>query len=255
MSSLPQSAKTRSVLTPTHLLHTPESFVRTPLPGLTNGLAIVHACPALGAKFAWLTVELEPRGTLTRGLHQCLIYLLEGEATLARDAENYTEGSPRTHPLKPGSYAYLTPGDTAIVTANTSARLALIEKAYEPLQGTHPPSTFFGEEPSLPATPLNRDPGVQVRALLPEDFAFDFAVNTMTYAPSAALSQVEVHYMEHGLLMLEGSGPYLLNDTTYDTRAGDFIWMAPYCPQWFQANSSGPAKYLIYKDFNRAPAL
>jgi (S)-ureidoglycine aminohydrolase len=73
----------------------------------------------------------------------------------------------------------------------------------------------------------------------------------MTYAPGAGLSQVEIHYMEHGLLMLEGGGIYRLGDHWYPTQAGDFIWMAPFCPQWFGAIGKQPAKYLIYKDFNR----
>jgi len=75
----------------------------------------------------------------------------------------------------------------------------------------------------------------------------------MTYAPGAALSQVEIHYMEHGLLMLEGGGIYRLGDQWYPTKAGDFIWMAPFCPQWFGAIGKRPAKYLIYKDWNRHP--
>jgi (S)-ureidoglycine aminohydrolase len=29
--------------------------------------------------------------------------------------------------------------------------------------------------------------------------------------------------------------------------------MAPYCPQWFGALGKTPAKYLIYKDWNRQP--
>ena len=37
------------------------------------------------------------------------------------------------------------------------------------------------------------------------------------------------------------------------TTAGDFIWMGPYCPQWFGALGKTPAKYLIYKDWNRHP--
>ena len=65
--------------------------------------------------------------------------------------------------------------------------------------------------------------------------AFDFAVNTMTYQPGAALSMVEVHVMEHGLLMLEGGGIYRLDEKWYPVTAGDFIWMGPYCPQWFGA--------------------
>jgi (S)-ureidoglycine aminohydrolase len=31
--------------------------------------------------------------------------------------------------------------------------------------------------------------------------------------------------------------------------------MAPFCPQWFGALGKQPAKYLIYKDWNRHPLL
>ena len=75
----------------------------------------------------------------------------------------------------------------------------------------------------------------------------------MTYQPGAALPMVEIHVMEHGLLMLEGGGIYRLNDGWYPVTAGDFIWMGPYCPQWFGALGKVPAKYLIYKDWNRNP--
>ena len=51
---------------------------------------------------------------------------------------------------------------------------------------------------------LGDDPDLQVKCLLPDTMSFDFAVNTMTYQPGAALSMVEMHVMEHGLLMLEG---------------------------------------------------
>ena len=81
----------------------------------------------------------------------------------------------------------------------------------------------------------------------------DFAVNTMTYQPGAAVSMVEMHVMEHGLIMLEGGGIYRLGDSWYPVTAGDFIWMGPWCPQWFGAIGKLPAKYLIYKDWNRHP--
>jgi (S)-ureidoglycine aminohydrolase len=92
-----------------------------------------------------------------------------------------------------------------------------------------------------------------VRGLIPDDPAFDFRVNTMTYQPGAALPAVEIHVMEHGLLMLEGGGIYLLGSQWYPVQAGDFIWMAPYCPQWFGAIGKQAAKYLIYKDWDRYP--
>jgi (S)-ureidoglycine aminohydrolase len=97
------------------------------------------------------------------------------------------------------------------------------------------------------------DESLRVRSLMPDLPAYDFAVNTMTYDPGAALSIVEVHVMEHGLLMLEGGGIYRLGDSWYPVEAGDFIWMAAYCPQWFGALGKHPAKYLIYKDWRRHP--
>jgi len=113
------------------------------------------------------------------------------------------------------------------------------------------PEPVFGDERKVEAKPLGGDPDLEVRCLLPDNEAFDFAVNTMTYQPGAALAMVEVHVMEHGLVMLEGGGIYRLGDKWYPVTEGDFIWMAPYCPQWFGALGKKPAKYLIYKDWNR----
>ena len=42
---------TRSTRTLNYLLQTPDTFVRTPLPTITDGTAIIHASPALGAGF------------------------------------------------------------------------------------------------------------------------------------------------------------------------------------------------------------
>jgi (S)-ureidoglycine aminohydrolase len=240
--------QTRSSNRRDHLLLTPDTFVRTPLPGLTGGLAIVHVAPQAGAAFTQMTVELDPRGTLTQGPTQRLIYVLEGELTL------HEPGKAEPHILVSGGYAYFPTEYPYTLTALTQARIAVIDKPFLPLNpalGLPYPWFLIGREEEIPATALNGDEDLKVRALLPDSMAFDFACNTMTYAPGASLSQVEVHYMEHGLLMLEGGGIYRLGDSWYPTTAGDFIWMAPYCPQWFGAIGKKPAKYLIYKDFNR----
>ena len=139
------------------------------------------------------------------------------------------------------------------LTARRATRLAVIEKTYQPLEGVAAPNLLVGDEANVASTALMGDPDLQVRSLLPDQPAFDFAVNTMTYQPGASLSMVEIHVMEHGLLMLEGGGIYRLGDAWYPVTAGDFIWMAPFCPQWFGALGKQPAKYLIYKDWNRHP--
>lgn len=237
---------TRSANRRDHLLLTPDTFIRTPLPGLTNGVAIVHVSPQAGAAFTQMTIELEPGGALAAGPTQRLLYVLEGELTL-------TESS-TSHAMTAGSFAYLPTAHDHTLTASTRSRIVVIDKPFLPLDPAHnqpQPHFLIGNEQDITPTPLNGDDALQVRALLPASLAFDFACNTMAYDPGASLAQVEIHYMEHGLLMLEGGGIYRLGDSWYPTTAGDFIWMAPYCPQWFGAIGKTQAKYLIYKDFNR----
>jgi (S)-ureidoglycine aminohydrolase len=129
----------------------------------------------------------------------------------------------------------------------------VIEKSYERVPSVEPPRVLVSSEDAVSSHALGADPGLQVKCLLPDVPSFDFAVNTMIYQPGAALSMVEMHVMEHGLIMLEGGGIYRLGDSWYPVTAGDFIWMGPWCPQWFGAIGKTPAKYLIYKNWNRHP--
>ena len=239
--------QTRSTNHRDHLLHTPDTFVRIVLPGMERAVAIVHISPAGGAAFTQYTAELEPGGCLGPTSNQRFIYTLEGAADLATDKAFQT--------LTAGSFAYIPEDAAHSVTAQQSTRLAIIEKPYESLASAVPPDILIGHEEKTLSVPLNDDPDLQVRSLLPASPSFDFAVNTMTYQPGAALSMVEVHVMEHGLLMLEGGGIYRLGDHWYPVTAGDFIWMGPFCPQWFGAIGKRPAKYLIYKDWNRHPLV
>jgi (S)-ureidoglycine aminohydrolase len=231
--------QTRSAHRADHLLQTPDTFVRAPLPGMQKATAIVHAAPAIGARFTQYTVEFEIGGLLPPASAQRFLYVIEGEVEV-----NGTV-------LAPGGYGYFPADHAAEVSAKSVARAAIIEKAYQPLPGVSAPDFFIGRENQVAAAALMGDDALQVRALLPDHPSFDFAVNTMTYLPGAALPMVEIHVMEHGLLMLRGGGIYRLGDSWYPVAEGDFIWMAPYCPQWFGALGKTPAKYLIYKDWNR----
>ena len=237
--------RTRSANRRDHLLHTPDTFVRTVLPGMERGAAVVHISPAAGAAFTQYTAELESGGTLGPTSTQRFVYVLSGAMDLA------TGSSFRS--IDPRGYAYLPEGLPHTLTARSAAHLAVMEKPYQPLEGTAAPGMLAGRESDVVPAPLMGDPDLLVSSLLPDQPAFDFAVNTMTYQPGASLSMVEIHVMEHGLLMLEGGGIYRLGDAWYPVTASDFIWMAPFCPQWFGALGKRPAKYLIYKDWNRHP--
>jgi (S)-ureidoglycine aminohydrolase len=236
---------TRSARQPSHLLLTPDTFVRIPLPGMQKGLAIVHAGPAIGAAFSEYTAELEAGGHLGPAAAQRFVYLLEGSV--------YVDFAGKQHALAVRGYAYMPQSAEHRVVATEASRLVVIEKQYLPVDKLPAPHAIFSSEDAVASQPLDDDPRLQVKHLLLDDMNFDFAVNTMVYEPGAALSMVEMHVMEHGLLMLEGAGIYRLGDSWYPVTAGDFIYMAPWCPQWFGAIGKVPAKYLIYKDFNRHP--
>ena len=236
---------TRSARQPSHLLLTPDTFVRIPLPGMQKGLAIVHAGPAIGAAFSEYTAELEAGGHLGPAAAQRFVYLLEGSV--------YVDFAGKQHALAVRGYAYMPQSAEHRVVATEASRLVVIEKQYLPVDKLPAPHAIFSSEDAVASQPLDDDPRLQVKHLLLDDMNFDFAVNTMVYEPGAALSMVEMHVMEHGLLLLEGAGIYRLGDSWYPVTAGDFIYMAPWCPQWFGAIGKVPAKYLIYKDFNRHP--
>jgi (S)-ureidoglycine aminohydrolase len=239
-----QLGETRSVSARNHALFTPDSFVRAPLPGMRKATAIVHAAPALGAAFTQYTAEFEAGGQLGAAPSQRFLYVLAGELAVKMGR--------KSEALRAGAFAYL-PDDRGAVTAASAARAVVIEKPYQALAGTKRPAPFVGNEVQVTSMALGDDPWLQVKKLVPDDLAFDFAVNIMEYQPGATLPMVEIHVMEHGLLMLEGGGIYRLDDRWYPVTAGDFIWMGPYCPQWFGALGKTPAKYLIYKDWNRHP--
>jgi (S)-ureidoglycine aminohydrolase len=237
--------RTRSSQQPNHLLLTADTFVRTVLPGMKACSAIVHVGPALGARFTEYTAEFEAGGELGTTASQRFIFVIEGGVKLEVDG--------KSSELRAHGYAYLSERLQHRVMATKVSRVAVIEKPYQPLDSIKPPRWIVSSEDVISSHPLGDDPSLQVKCLLPDEMSFDFAVNTMVYQPGASLSMVEMHVMEHGLIMLEGGGIYRLGDSWYPVTAGDFIWMGPWCPQWFGAIGKVPAKYLIYKNWNRHP--
>lgn len=237
--------QTRSSRQANHILLTPDTFVRTTLPGMKDSVAVVHAGPAMGARFAQYTAEFEPGGELGDTSAQRFIFVIDGALKL--DTEN------KHDELAPGGYAYIPAHIEHRVSGSQKSRAVIVEKLYERLPAIEAPPLLVSHENNITSHSLGDDPDLQVKKLLPDEMSFDFAVNTMVYEPGAALAMVEMHIMEHGLLMLEGGGIYRLGDSWYPVTAGDFIWMGPWCPQWFGAIGKVPAKYLIYKDWNRHP--
>ncbi|HEY3860354.1 MAG TPA: (S)-ureidoglycine aminohydrolase [Verrucomicrobiae bacterium] len=238
---------TRDAVKARYALRTPSGFVPSSLPGWRGCAVIIQISPAMGARFCQYEISMakngEGRGRT--GSNEMVVYAVEGQCSA-----NF---GGKKHSLNAGCFAYLPPGTDFHFDKPRNARLLIFEKKYEPLAEVAAPEIVTGRADEAEGQPFLGNKGARLQALLPGDPRFDMAVNIFTYQPGATLPFVETHIMEHGLLMLAGQGIYRLDADWHPVQAGDVIWMAPYCPQWFAAMGETPASYIYYKDINRAP--
>jgi (S)-ureidoglycine aminohydrolase len=239
---------TRDVIKSRYALRTPAGFVPSVLMGWTGAVCIVQISPEMGARFCQILVRLESLGEgkgSTRA-NELFVYILSGACSAALGGT--------TQNLKTGSYAYLPPRtDFRFSAASTGTELLIFQKRYQPLEEVSEPCPIAGQEAADRGVPFLGNEDARLQVLLPDTLEFDMAVNIFTYQPGATLPFVETHIMEHGLLMLKGQGVYRLDADYHPVQAGDVIWMAAYCSQWFVAMGKTPASYIYYKDVNRDP--
>lgn len=240
--------ETRTVVEHNHALIGPDGHVTSPLSGWEGAEGIVLISPALrggqgGPRFVQYLVNGSAgcRSTGADSGTERLVYVLQGNATL--DSE----------PMKADDFAWFPPGDDYELLAGEGTELLVFEKKYEPLAGAAVPERKTGSYGNAPAEAFMGDEDAMLATLLPVEPAFDMAVNVFSFQPGTTLPFVETHVMEHGLYMREGQGVYRLGANWYPVQAGDTIWMASYCPQWFVAMGKEPASYIYYKDIHRNP--
>jgi (S)-ureidoglycine aminohydrolase len=241
--------QTRAHVGARHALITPGNHVNSSLPGVAGATAVVLASPAMGARVAQTLLTFESGGSarIAAGETQTFGYVMEGGAAVAVGTKKRR--------LRAGGFFYCPAGTGwSLGSPRKGTQVTLFQKTYVPLPGVRAPRAVLGDQSRVKGTPFLGDPAANLQVLLPDEPAFDMAVNVFAYQPGGHLPFVEVHIMEHGLVMLSGEGVYRLEDSWYPVRAGDAIWMAPYCAQWFVAMGKVPARYLYYKDVNR-PAL
>src|ERR1700679_3931451 len=107
--------RTRSSQQPNHLLLTPDTFVRTALPGMKGCAAIVHAGPAMGARFTESTAEFEAGGEIVGTPAERFIFVIEGAIQL--------EGRERQSKLGARGYAYMPAAYAHRITATEKSRV------------------------------------------------------------------------------------------------------------------------------------
>lgn len=240
---------TRARVGARHALITPDNQVNSSIPGVVGATAAVLVSPAMGAGFAQTLLTFGTGGSarFAAGGVETFGYLMGGGATVAVGE--------RVRRVGPGGYFFCPAGsDWRLTRPSRGTQVTLFQKTHAPLAGARGPRAIISDQSRVKGAPFMGDPAASLQVLLPDEPAFDMAVNIFSYQPGGHLPFVEVHIMEHGLVMLSGAGVYRLEDSWYPVRAGDAIWMAPYCAQWFVAMGKVPARYLYYKDVNR-PAL
>jgi (S)-ureidoglycine aminohydrolase len=228
-----------------------EGYPLSKLPAWPDVEARVLAAPAMGAAFAEYLLTVK-RGhgnkAAADGRIETFFYVLSGEFQLRAGAD-------RAQSMTTGGFALIGPTIDYEVKAMSDGALLMLRKAYEPLAGAAAPRSVVGNQSDVPSEAFMGDEGARLQALLPDDMAFDMAMNIFTFDPGHSLPVVETHVMEHGLYFLEGKGMYFLDDEWMEVEAVDFIWMGPFVPQSFYATGPASAKYIYYKNVNRDIAL
>ena len=228
-----------------YTLITPENHYVSRLPTLPGARFVKLLTPRLApARFAQFRLGAAATGSaceLDPGFEHFL-FGLDGAAEVS-DAGLRFE-------LRDEGYAYVPPGSRFTLRAPAQSALLWIKRRHEPWAGVAPPAPRGGHARAVEAT-ATVVPGLTRRELLaPDDAALDFNMSLMAFEPGVALHQIEIHDEEHGLYMTAGDGIYRLDEDHRPVQAGDFIYMAPYCPQGFRAGDNG-AEYLLYKDVYR----
>jgi (S)-ureidoglycine aminohydrolase len=237
---------TRAHVGTRHALITPGNHVNSSLPGVTGAAAVVLVGPAMGASVAQTLLTFQSGGSaqIAASEAQTFGYVMGGGATVS-------VGSKKRR-LRAGGFFFCPAGSAWGLSApKKGTQVTLFQKRYVSVPGVRAPKAILGDQSRVKGTPFLGDPAANLQVLLPDEPSFDMAVNIFAYQPGGHLPFVELHIMEHGLIMLAGEGVYRLEDSWYPVRAGDAIWMAPYCAQWFVAMGKVPARYLYYKDVNR----
>lgn len=244
---------TRSVSGRDFALVTPESHVWAKNPLWTKGMTAHIISPALGANFAMYLGKLSKGGRVEsprKGSIERFIIVLNGKVRVT--AKRGLDGDGVE--LKQGSFMYMPCNVTHQISMEEKyteeARLLVFERHYK-IHGVEA-QFLYGEIDVQPLVPVGGEV-FKLRKLMPDTEDHDFNIHVMDFMPGEHLNVREVHYNQHGLLLVHGKGIYRLGNDWMPVKQGDSIWMAPFVPQWYGALGTEPSRYILYKDTTEDP--
>ncbi|MFC6707506.1 bifunctional allantoicase/(S)-ureidoglycine aminohydrolase [Flexivirga alba] len=228
---------------------------RLPFWDETRLWTIARPLTGFAETFSQYIAEVGPGGGSDRPENnseaESVLFVVDGELRL--------DLAGATHPLRAGSYVFLTPGEQWTLHNESAATATFhwIRKRYTPVDGLDAPESFVTHESDVEfgAMPGTDGAWCTQRFTDPDDVRHDMHVNIVTFEPGGAIPFPETHVMEHGLYVLEGKAVYLLNKDWVEVQEGDFMWLRAFCPQACYAGGPGRFRYLLYKDMHRHAPL
>jgi len=241
-------SKCRAILKPGLYSILPQADrIKSVIPYFEKVQVQVLASPKLGANFIQYELYFDQEKMIKIQQNDILehfLFVIEGEIEI--------ETHSKREILKEGGFAYL-PINTKYnikKSKNNKGRVLITKKIYKPLVSLGEPSLIFSNIQNIPV--INYGPHLgQHLTPFTDDLSFDMGMTIEYFEPGEYLSTVEIHVMEHGIYMLEGGLLYWLNGDYYEIQKNDYMYLAPYCPQFGYSIGGMKASYLLYKDVNR----
>lgn len=180
-----------------------------------------------------------------------LIYVLTGEIKVINASTSAEDPPDAAVPIRPGGYVYIAPTETALrLEIDTPTHSIVLDRVYT---GSGSPDSILGHESAVEDEDVPGEVFRLRRLLPPRDPNYDFNIHIMDFQPGEYLIVKEVHYNQHGLILLQGEGLYMLGERFFPVSAGDVIYMAPFVPQWYAALGKQRSRYWLYKDTHVNP--
>jgi (S)-ureidoglycine aminohydrolase len=241
-------SKNRTVVNQFYAVITPDCIPESRLPNFIATKVYFHVSPEFGnVRFGQILLKMNAESRTRIAINDGLehfFFVVEGSIDIKiNEAE---------HHLSQSGYAYV-PADHSfeLYGAEENTRIIWVKRPYERIHLAGP-SPRIAQKNTQPEIPDDMIPGCTAQYLLDEDdLAFDMSMKIIYLEPGAYFDNVETHIMEHGLFMLNGKGIYYLAGDMNEVQVDDFIWMAPYCPQYYVSMWGERTAYLIYKNINR----
>jgi len=232
-----------------YIIVPPENRCGSPHPNLRDADEQILVTPRQGAGYQMSLFLLQPGGGTIKPMQDPLetfLFLIAGEVEVRHNGECVQ--------LSEGGYGWLPPAQTVALLAQgeDTSQLIWFQRPYQPLPDVPIPAAFFGREQDVLAVPEG-DINPEKQLIPYGDLGHDMAFNLIEVPPGAFYGLVEQHAWEHAMFMLDGEGSLGLNGASYLVKSRDFIYIAPYIPEWFSAYGlqEKPVRFLLHWDCNR----